>query len=78
MGVLENPTGQARQAVVRAQLEARAMGHVSVEAAHILLGLVQDDEGVAGAVLMDAGITIQPARDEVGLRFGSTLSVNVR
>ena len=47
------------------------MGHASVEAAHVLLGLVQDDKGVAGAVLTNAGITIQAAREEVRRRFGS-------
>jgi ATP-dependent Clp protease ATP-binding subunit ClpC len=46
------------------------MAHATVQAAHLLLGLVQDQGGIAGAVLVDAGITIQPARDLVRRRLG--------
>ena len=46
------------------------MAHATVQAAHVLLGLVQDEAGVAGSVLLDAGITIQPARDLVRRRLG--------
>jgi ATP-dependent Clp protease ATP-binding subunit ClpC len=69
--VLEKPTDQARQVVVRAQLEARAMGHADVGSAHLLLGLVQDEEGIAGAVLADAKITLESARDLVRKRLGA-------
>jgi ATP-dependent Clp protease ATP-binding subunit ClpC len=71
VSMLDRSTEQARQVVACAQLEARAMAHVSVEAVHLLLGLVQDAEGMAGAALRDAGIAAEPARDLVRRRLGS-------
>jgi len=68
--VFEEFTEQARQAVVRAQEEARMMGHGSVEAEHVLLGLFSDRDGIPGRVFADVGLTIETVRDLVRERLG--------
>jgi hypothetical protein len=58
-------TGEAAKVLLRAQDEARAMGHRSVEGEHVLLGLLCDQHGIPGRVFADLGITIEPVRDLV-------------
>lgn len=56
-------TAEADAALKRAE---RAAGEARIEAEHVLLGLVGDDEGVAVRVLRDAfGVTAEAVRDEV-------------
>jgi len=45
--------------------EARNLGHNYIGTEHLLLGLLREGEGVAARVLMDLGIDLQRARDEV-------------
>lgn len=63
-------TEQAAETVDRARHESRAFGHGSVEPEHLLLGLCADRNGIAGRVLSDMGITIDPMRDLVRERLG--------
>jgi ATP-dependent Clp protease ATP-binding subunit ClpC len=58
-------TDEASKVLLRAQDEARAMGHLSVEGEHVLLGLFWDQDGIPGRVFADLGITIEPVRDLV-------------
>ena len=58
-------TDEASKVLLRAQEEARAMGHSSVEGEHVLLGLLWDQDGIPGRVLADLGVTIEPVRDLV-------------
>jgi hypothetical protein len=69
-GVFEMFTQQAREAIVRAQDEAREMRHQTVQVEHLLLGLVSDHDGIAGRAFADAGLTIEPIRDLVRERLG--------
>jgi ATP-dependent Clp protease ATP-binding subunit ClpA len=64
-------TEQAREAIVRAQDEAREMGHSAVHVEHLLLGLCWDQNAIAGRVLADFGPTIDPVRDLVRKRIGA-------
>jgi ATP-dependent Clp protease ATP-binding subunit ClpA len=64
-------TEQAREAIVRAQDEAREMGHSAVHVEHLLLGLWSDQHAIAGRVLTDFGLTIDPVRDLVRQRLGA-------
>jgi len=68
--VFEEFTEQARQVGVQGQDEARTMGHRTVEAEHLLLGLFWDQDGIPGRVFADVGITIEPVRDLVRERLG--------
>ena len=48
-----------------AEDEAGVLGHNYVGSEHVLLGLLRADEGVAGAVLDDLGITLDRMRNIV-------------
>jgi hypothetical protein len=58
-------SGDARQAMVLTQQQARSLGHHYVGTEHILLGLLDVEHGVAAQVLARAGISQQAARAEV-------------
>jgi ClpA/ClpB-like protein len=53
--VFERFDGDARQAVVLAQGEARALGHNYIGTEHVLLGIARQAEGVASRVIAEAG-----------------------
>ena len=63
--MFERFTERARQVVVLAQEEARALKHEYIGTEHILLGLLREEEGVAGRVLESLGVTIERVRGEV-------------
>jgi ATP-dependent Clp protease ATP-binding subunit ClpC len=55
-------TPPARQAVVLAQDEARALGHDWVGTEHILLGLIREDAGIAARALRGLGVALEDVR----------------
>jgi ATP-dependent Clp protease ATP-binding subunit ClpC len=63
--MLERFTDRARQVVVLAQDEARMLDHSYVGTEHILLGLVQEGEGVAAKALESLGISLDAVRQQV-------------
>lgn len=69
-GLFEMFTEQAREAIVRAQDEARELGHRTVRIEHLLLGLFSDQDGIPGRVFADFGLTIEHLRDLVRERLG--------
>jgi Clp amino terminal domain, pathogenicity island component len=60
--VFERFTEHARQVVVLAQEEARALGHNYIGTEHILLGLVREEAGLAAQVLQSLGISAERVR----------------
>ncbi len=56
--------------VTFAQQEAQALGHDDIGSEHLLLGLLGDQEGLAGRVLESLGVTRERARAEVVRRVG--------
>lgn len=68
--VLLELTPDASQAVKRAEEEARAMRHFTVEPEHQLLALFGIQGGVTANVLADAGLTVGPVRRLVQERLG--------
>ncbi len=56
---------QAREVVISAQQEARALHHGFIGTEHILLGLLRDRDGVAGRALHVLGISPQAVREQV-------------
>ena len=54
--MFERFTAGARQAVTDAQGEARRLGHRYIGTEHLLLGLLAGADGIAAAVLREAGI----------------------
>jgi ATP-dependent Clp protease ATP-binding subunit ClpC len=57
--VFERFTERARQVVVLAQDEARALKHDYLGTEHILLGLLREEEGLAARVLESLGIALE-------------------
>jgi ATP-dependent Clp protease ATP-binding subunit ClpC len=68
--MFERFTDHARQVVVLAQDEARALGHPAIGSEHLLLGLLRDDGGLAGRVLESLGVETEDVRRQVELRVG--------
>ncbi len=64
-GLFERFTERARQVVVLAQEEARALKHNYIGTEHILLGLLREEEGLAARALEALGVSIGRARTQV-------------
>ena len=63
--MLERFTERARHVVVLASEEARGFKHDSIGTEHILLGLIREEDGLAGHVLSSLDVTLERARGEV-------------
>lgn len=63
--MFERFTDRARRVVVLAQDEGRALNHNYIGTEHILLGLIQEGEGVAAKALESMGISLDAVRTEV-------------
>ena len=50
-------TEQARTAIMYAEKMARKCGHSYIGTEHLLAGLIHEEQGTAGMVLRDLGIT---------------------
>ena len=68
--MFERFTDQARQAVVRAQEEARGFDHNYIGTEHLLVGLWCEEPGVAARTLESAGITVDAVRGKVETLVG--------
>src|SRR5919106_988992 len=64
-GLFERFTERARQVVVLAQDEARALKHNYIGTEHILLGLLREEEGVAARILLDFDADAEKIRNEI-------------
>ena len=65
VGMFERYTDRARRVLVLAQEEARLLNHGFIGTEHILLGLIDEGEGVAAKTLSSFGIELDKARAEV-------------
>jgi ATP-dependent Clp protease ATP-binding subunit ClpC len=63
--VFERFTERAREVVVLAQEEARALKHNYIGTEHLLLGLLREEEGIAARVLATLDVTIEQVRAQV-------------
>jgi ATP-dependent Clp protease ATP-binding subunit ClpC len=68
--MFERFTDRARQVVVLAQHEARALDHHYVGTEHILLGLIHESQGVAAKALTSLGIALPELRQAVEAIIG--------
>ena len=60
--MFERFTERARQVVVLAQDEARALRHNYIGTEHLLLGLLREEQGLAARVLESFGVTVEEVR----------------
>ena len=58
-------TDRAKHSVVLAQKQAHSLNHAYIGTEHLLLGLLDEKEGIAAQVLAEKGITLDKARDQV-------------
>lgn len=63
--MFERFTERARQVVVLAHDEARAMKHHYIGTEHLLVGLLREEEGLAARALESFGVTVEGVRGEV-------------
>jgi ATP-dependent Clp protease ATP-binding subunit ClpC len=63
--VFERFTEHARQVMVLAQDEARALRHNYIGTEHLLLGLLREQRGLAARVLGSLAITLEEARAQL-------------
>jgi ATP-dependent Clp protease ATP-binding subunit ClpC len=68
--MFETFSHEAREAIARAEQEARQMGHAAVHVEHLLLGLLSDHGSVVDQVFADFAVTIDPVRVLVRERLG--------
>ena len=68
--MFERSTEQARKAVVWVQEEAGRFGHNYIGIAHLLLGFLRQDEGVAARALSSLNFTLKETREQVERMVG--------
>ncbi len=68
--MFERFTERARQVVVLAQDEARALKHNYIGTEHVLLGLLREEEGLAARVLESLGVSVEEVRVHVARIVG--------
>jgi ATP-dependent Clp protease ATP-binding subunit ClpC len=68
--MFERFTERARQVVVLAQEEARALKHNYIGTEHLLLGLLREEEGIAAQVLVTLDVNLDEVRMQVAQIVG--------
>src|SRR6476620_3969830 len=63
--MFERFTADARQVIVLAQREARTLTHNDIGTEHILLAVIQQDDGEAAKSLESLGISLEGVRSQV-------------
>jgi ATP-dependent Clp protease ATP-binding subunit ClpC len=69
--MFERFTAKARRSIVLAQEEARILDHNYIGTEHILLGLINEAQGIAPRVLTQFGLTLEGTRAEVTAIVGA-------
>jgi len=70
--VFERFTDRSRRALILAQEEARLLGHDHIGTEHLLIGLIDERDGIAARVLAEHGVTRQAVRDRIEETVGRT------
>jgi ATP-dependent Clp protease ATP-binding subunit ClpC len=73
MTMFEGFTDQSRRTVVLAVDECRRLGHAQIDPAHLLLGLLMQDDAMASRLLTNFGVDVGAMRRDVehAMRLGS-------
>jgi ATP-dependent Clp protease ATP-binding subunit ClpC len=58
--------------------EAQRLGHDSIDAGHIMLGLLREGQGMAARVLVDLGASLPALREAVSLALGGPEAPEIR
>ena len=65
MDAIQRMTPRVQQVMAIAGEEMESLGHDSLDSRHVLLGILQEDHGIAGDVLRRHGITVETVRDAI-------------
>jgi ribosomal protein S18 acetylase RimI-like enzyme len=68
--VFERFTDRARRVVVLAQEEARLLDHDSIGTEHLLLGLIDEGEGIGAQALVELGVSADALRARIEEQIG--------
>jgi len=68
--MFERFTERARQVLILAQDEARALRHDYIGTEHLLLGLLREDEGLAARVLESLDVGVEEVRAQLARIVG--------
>jgi ATP-dependent Clp protease ATP-binding subunit ClpC len=68
--MFERFTDRARRVVVWAQEEARGFNHNYIGTEHLLLGLIEEGEGLGAKTLIAVGVDLEMVRGELDIRVG--------
>jgi ATP-dependent Clp protease ATP-binding subunit ClpC len=63
--MFEGFTDRARRVIVLARGEATSLNHDYIDTGHIVLGVIQEGEGVAVKALESLGISLEVVRDQI-------------
>jgi ATP-dependent Clp protease ATP-binding subunit ClpA len=63
--MFERFTSRARNVIVSAQEEARALQHNYIGTEHLLLGLLRESEGLVARALHDRGVSLETTRQQI-------------
>lgn len=61
----ERFSDKARKVIELSEQNAKRLNHEYVGTEHLLLGLIREEEGLAGQVLRVQGLTLEAVRDEI-------------
>ncbi len=67
-------TSRAKKVLELAMDQALELGHAYVGTEHILLGLLREERGIAAQTLVDSGVTLAKAREELTRVLGAASS----
>jgi ATP-dependent Clp protease ATP-binding subunit ClpC len=68
--MFERYTEAARRTLFFARYEASVLGGSTIEAEHLLLGLIRDGKGAVSEAFVVAGLTYSDARDDIEAQLG--------
>lgn len=63
--MFERFTDRARRVIVNAQEESRLLNHNYIGTEHLLLGLIREEDGVAGVVLRSLNLSLDELRTQI-------------
>jgi ATP-dependent Clp protease ATP-binding subunit ClpC len=65
MDAIQRMTPRVQQVMAIAGEEMNNLGHDALDSRHVLLGILQEDHGVAGDILRRNGITVEAVRTAI-------------
>ena len=75
--MFERLTDRGRRVLILAQEEARLLGHDHIGTEQLLLGLIEEQDGIAARALGELGVTLDGARRRIEEIIGRTIGQSI-